>query len=252
MKKLLCISLLFNISLVLLLIYTQTNPPKNKLDTFPNDLYLNKSISKIDKANQNIWQPQQISHSSKVAMQDSDSPSNITPLEILKSANKQILAKTLLHQIKSGNLEINTPFKENDLSYTPLVAALFLDQNIEVSDIQEFINEGAQVFSTPTWVVAASMLNREKLKVLLDNNLDPLAGVEGWPLTYLALINENFEAVDLLSEYGYPLLDNYQILQKNENLDEISVDVDLYRDINDLEDEDKKKRILDYLNKNNK
>jgi len=231
------------------LIYTQTNPPKSKLDTLPNDLYLNKPTPKIDK---NIEQPAQISHSSKVATQDSDSSSNISPLEILKSANKQILAKTLLHQIKSGNLEVNTPFDEKNLSYTPLVAAIFQDQNLEVNDIQEFINEGAQVFSTPAWVVATSMFSPEKLKILLDNNLDPLAEVDGMPLTYLALVSENFEAVDLLSEYGYPLRDNYQFLQRDKTLNKISIDVNLYEQINSFSNEDKKKRILDYLNKNNK
>lgn len=173
--------------------------------------------------------------------------STITGSVLLELARKKSLTKTLINKIQSGELNANASLKEGDPSYTALVASLFLDPDITPQEIKAFVDEGSTVFNTPTWVVAAGGLSRENLDLLLEHNLDPLGEVEGRPLTYLALLHENFDSVNLLTEKGYPVLDNYQFYNEDRSGNKVISEINLYKRISNLSNESKRKRILQYL-----
>jgi len=173
--------------------------------------------------------------------------STITGSVLLELANKKSLTKTLINKIQSGELNANASLKEGDTSYTALVASLFLDPNITPQEIKAFIAEGSTVYSTSTWVVAAGGLSRENLDILLEHNLDPLGEVDGRPLTYFSLMLENFDSVNLLTEKGYPVLNNYQFHNEDRNGDIVISEINLYEEINKISNENKRKRILQYL-----
>lgn len=171
----------------------------------------------------------------------------ITGSTLLELASKKSLTKTLINKIQSGELNANASLKAGDPSYTALVASLFLDPDITPQEIKTFIAEGSTVYSTPTWVVAASGLSRENLAILLEHNLDPLGEVEGRPLTYFALMLENFDSVNLLTEKGYPVLGNYQFQSEDRDGNKVISEINLYEEINNISNENKRKRILQYL-----
>jgi hypothetical protein len=173
--------------------------------------------------------------------------STITGSVLLELASKKSLTKTLINKIQSGELNPNASLKAGDPSYTALVASLFLDPDITPQEIKTFIAEGSTVYSTPTWVVAASGLSRENLAILLEHNLDPLGEIEGRPLTYFALMLENFDSVNLLTEKGYPVLDNYQFQNEDRDGNKVISKINLYEEINNISNESKRKKILQYL-----
>jgi hypothetical protein len=244
--KLLVVSVLFNVLLSVYLVELHLNPLKSEPFTVSNvpDSYdsvkNNQEDNSVEVKEYNVL-------NLKGNFDEKISSQHIDARKIIELANKNILTKTLLQLIKSGELKVNESLKANDSSYTPLASALFLDPSITAQDIKKFINEGAQVFNTPTWIVAASSLSPENVTVLLENNLDPLATIDGRPLTYLALVFENFETVDLLTERGYPLYDNYQFIVKGDGQHELTTNVNLYERIKELPN-GKREKILKYLN----
>ena len=161
------------------------------------------------------------------------------------------LARELIEEIKSGNIDANQSLKEGDESYSPLLAALALDADLVPTQIEELISLGAEIQHTKTWVVVTSITKPSNLRVLLDYGFDANSDIFGNKVVNLALAYENYEAVDLLRDRGFELETNWVHEFPNGLGGMESEVIDLKEFIMTISDDKRRGNILKFLKDNN-
>lgn len=103
----------------------------------------------------------------------------LEPSELLKTLAKlsqddnSNISETLLQLLREYHIDPNQPLRgngSNSTHYTAMFAALVLDENLTVEQLQEFLTLGSEVAETPTWAdMVGDVRDFELAKTLIQS-----------------------------------------------------------------------------------